>query len=403
MIAQGKQRFHEARARLKGPAWVAPEALNVSPEVLGYQLARPGRRLLAIGIDLLLVAMLSGASNLWLVAGLVLLGFQLRKRQASTTSTQRKWLLWLLCLAFLWLGVQHGRDFWEDRQDDERSAASAADPAKSKRARDREVAKQAKATAAAIKQQLEAEDKADHSGMSPEDREAARAKLVANAVLSALATRPASAPASASASASDAIPALPTASRAAPAAEPASGAAPSAKTDAERIAQLEEELEEARKPKSFNWKTEAKRWLDSLGVGFGWAIVYFSLVPAWLQGQTLGKKLLGLRVVELTGKPLNVMTCFSRYGGYAAGMATGMVGFAQVLWDVNRQAIQDKIAHTVVVDLRAPRRGTSDDAAAATPTEPVLVQPMAQEGGGAPVPTASEAPAEPTTPRTAAP
>ena len=34
-------------------------------------------------------------------------------------------------------------------------------------------------------------------------------------------------------------------------------------------------------------------------------------------------------------------------------MATGGLGFLQILWDPNRQAIQDKTAHTVVVDLRA--------------------------------------------------
>ena len=49
------------------------------------------------------------------------------------------------------------------------------------------------------------------------------------------------------------------------------------------------------------------------------------------------------------------MMCFSRYGGYVAGMATGMFGFAQVLWDDNRQALQDKVAHTVVVDLNGAR------------------------------------------------
>jgi hypothetical protein len=49
------------------------------------------------------------------------------------------------------------------------------------------------------------------------------------------------------------------------------------------------------------------------------------------------------------------MTCFGRYGGYAAGLATGGTGFLQVLWDPNRQAVEDKLAHTVVVDLRGPR------------------------------------------------
>ena len=32
------------------------------------------------------------------------------------------------------------------------------------------------------------------------------------------------------------------------------------------------------------------------------------------------------------------------------------IGFTQLLWDPNRQAIQDRTAHTVVVDLRAARR-----------------------------------------------
>jgi hypothetical protein len=59
--------------------------------------------------------------------------------------------------------------------------------------------------------------------------------------------------------------------------------------------------------------------------------------------------------VELTGRPLGLMTCFGRYGGYAAGLATGGMGLLQVLWDPNRQAVQDKLAHTVVIDLRAPR------------------------------------------------
>jgi hypothetical protein len=59
-------------------------------------------------------------------------------------------------------------------------------------------------------------------------------------------------------------------------------------------------------------------------------------------------------VVELTGRPLTVMRCLRRYGGYAAGMATGGLGFAQALWDVNRQGIQDRVAHTVVIDLRVP-------------------------------------------------
>ena len=47
---------------------------------------------------------------------------------------------------------------------------------------------------------------------------------------------------------------------------------------------------------------------------------------------------------------------FKRFGGYAAGFFTGGSGFVQLIWDSNRQAIQDKTAHTVVIDLRQPRR-----------------------------------------------
>lgn len=150
----------------------------------------------------------------------------------------------------------------------------------------------------------------------------------------------------------------------APASSPAEK---SEQSDADRIAALEEELAEARKPEAFRWQSTLLKWWEGTGVGFGWAIVYFSLIPAWLNGQSLGKKLLGLRVVELTGKPLTVRICFSRYGGYAAGMATGMFGFAQILWDANRQAIQDKVAHTVVVDLRAPYKAPEAPAPALVP------------------------------------
>jgi hypothetical protein len=131
-------------------------------------------------------------------------------------------------------------------------------------------------------------------------------------------------------------------------------AVPAGLSDADRIAQLQAEVTELKKPRPLRWREEVSRAVESVGVSFGWGIVYFSLLPAWWNGQTLGKKLFKLRVVELTGRPLTVMRCLRRYGGYAAGMATGGLGFLQMLWDVNRQGIQDRVAHTVVIDLRLP-------------------------------------------------
>ncbi|GGO70811.1 RDD family protein [Bowmanella pacifica] len=101
-----------------------------------------------------------------------------------------------------------------------------------------------------------------------------------------------------------------------------------------------------------NW---VKGLAEDLGLGFGWAAFYFSVFTAWWQGQTPAKKLLGIRVIKLDGNGLNLWESFGRYGGYGAGVATGLLGFLQIYWDANRQAIQDKISETLVIDLRKPK------------------------------------------------
>ena len=256
-----------SQATLRRPVWVSADTLNVAPDLLGAPLASPLRRLAAIGLDLLMVAVLSGLDGFWLAAALVVFLYQMRTKERTKTSWWRDAWIWGVCGLCLWLAAETGWHAWTARQATPQASSIPA----------------ARSAAQKPEQKLE-------------------------------------------------------------------------QNDADRIATLEDELAEARKPVPFQWQTTLRKWWDSTGVGFGWAIVYFSLIPAWLNGQSLGKKLLGLRVVDLTGKPLTVRTCFSRYGGYAAGMATGMFGFAQILWDANRQSIQDKVAHTVVLDLRAPYR-----------------------------------------------
>jgi hypothetical protein len=89
--------------------------------------------------------------------------------------------------------------------------------------------------------------------------------------------------------------------------------------------------------------------LADLGISFGWAVAYFTVFISWNNGQTLGKRLLGIRVVQLDNKPLSLWGAFGRQGGYSAGFATGLLGFAQIYWDPNRQAVQDKLADTLVL------------------------------------------------------
>lgn len=110
---------------------------------------------------------------------------------------------------------------------------------------------------------------------------------------------------------------------------------------------LQDELKEAKESHGLTYwlKTIA----DDAGVGFGWGGLYFTAWLALWQGRTPGKRLLRIRVVRLDGRPIGWWAAFERFGGYAAGFATGLLGFAQVLWDRNRMGVHDKISETVVV------------------------------------------------------
>ena len=99
--------------------------------------------------------------------------------------------------------------------------------------------------------------------------------------------------------------------------------------------------------KGFAW---LKGLIEDLGIGFGWAAFYFTMFTAIWHGQTPGKKMFRIRVIQLDGTPLSVWDSFGRYGGYGAGIATGLLGFAQIYWDPNRQAIHDKISATIVIN-----------------------------------------------------
>jgi hypothetical protein len=93
----------------------------------------------------------------------------------------------------------------------------------------------------------------------------------------------------------------------------------------------------------------ARAFANALGVTFGWSGAYFTLLAGFLNGRTPGKLLLGTRAVKINGLPFTFFDAFVRHGGYVAGVAMGMLGFLKVLWEPNRQAVEDRIAGTVVV------------------------------------------------------
>lgn len=121
----------------------------------------------------------------------------------------------------------------------------------------------------------------------------------------------------------------------------------------ERNERLEDQLEEAREPPGLLRRARTLVTED-LGIGVGWLGLYFTVFVALWDGRTPGKKLLGARVVTLDGEPLGWWDAFGRFGGYAAGLATGMLGYLQIAWDPNRQALHDKVAGTVVIRTRGP-------------------------------------------------
>ena len=80
-------------------------------------------------------------------------------------------------------------------------------------------------------------------------------------------------------------------------------------------------------------------------VGF----VYFTVLEGG-PGQTLGKRLLGVRVVPAHGTgQVGYARAAIRYVGRYVSASLCMLGYLWALWDPRDQAWHDKIAETVVV------------------------------------------------------
>lgn len=271
---------------LTAPRVVTPQSLSVAPELLGRSLATPARRMAAMVVDLLVVAVVSSAANAWLLAAGALAAWGVSRHRGSTPRARPRWLAPVVA-ALLLVGAV---DAWRVRvarpRLDEPDAAQAA-----------AVASRSLATTASG---------LGRAASSPE-RDEAWSQAASEAALEAMAAR---------------------------------------------LKSLEVEVKELRGAPP-DWREKVAEWLDDFGLGYGGALLYFTLVPLWWPGQTVGKRLLGLRVVEISGAPMTAALAFKRFGGYIAGLATGGVGLAQVMWDPNAQGLHDRAARTLVLDERA--------------------------------------------------
>jgi uncharacterized RDD family membrane protein YckC len=98
---------------------------------------------------------------------------------------------------------------------------------------------------------------------------------------------------------------------------------------------------------------------------FGVAALYFTLCHASRRGQTLGKRLLGIRVVQLGGERLSLFESFERAAAYLEIPATLGLSLVSLWRDPNRRLPHDRIVHTAVFRVERPAAAPPKKAPAA--------------------------------------
>lgn len=90
-------------------------------------------------------------------------------------------------------------------------------------------------------------------------------------------------------------------------------------------------------------------WGIGGGLSFIIGILYSWYFWTRYNGQTPGKRVMGIRVVKADGSPLSDADAIIRYIGYYINSAIFMIGWLWALFDSNRQGLHDKIVSTYVV------------------------------------------------------
>jgi len=80
--------------------------------------------------------------------------------------------------------------------------------------------------------------------------------------------------------------------------------------------------------------------------------LYFALSLYLSNGLTLGKRLLGIRVLSLERERITLWQATERSLGYGASMLEGGFGFLQYFIHPNRRCVHDRIADTIVIKER---------------------------------------------------
>lgn len=93
--------------------------------------------------------------------------------------------------------------------------------------------------------------------------------------------------------------------------------------------------------------SERYKYIREFIIGYLYFVLFFRF-----GGQTWGKKIFRLKVVDLKGKEgLGWYQAFERAHGYAASALFLSLGFWQIFWDREGLAMHDRIAETTVIKL----------------------------------------------------
>ncbi len=88
---------------------------------------------------------------------------------------------------------------------------------------------------------------------------------------------------------------------------------------------------------------------------FGVSALYFTLLTRGRRGGTIGKRVLGIRVVRLDGERLSIRESFERFSGYFHIPSSLGLALLDLWHDPNRRLPHDRVVHTAVVRERRRR------------------------------------------------
>ncbi|MES1216751.1 MAG: RDD family protein [Bacteroidota bacterium] len=84
-----------------------------------------------------------------------------------------------------------------------------------------------------------------------------------------------------------------------------------------------------------------------LGIVMSW--LYAALQESGPNQATIGKKAVGMKVVNTEGQPVSFAQASGRHFGKYISMIIIFIGYLMMLWDERKQTLHDKMADTLII------------------------------------------------------